>query len=697
MAVLGISQAGRMGKLHTPLGADTLALLRFMGTDGVNELFEYEVEAISSDPNINFDDLIGTDITVELETISSDSRFFNGVVTNGMWAGVGDTGNKYVMTLRPWFWLLSKRRNQKIYHEKTVEDILSEVLNEHGVQHELNLTKSYSPMEYTVQYRESDLHFLCRMMERHGINYYFKHDNGSNKLVMCDSHDGWDEVPSGSIDYHPVDAQHLAEGEHFWNWMPRRTFTTGKIRQMDYNFKKPSQAMDSEATGDAAYMNGQIESYDYPGIYLDKGEGTGLSQLRMDQERSADKHHSATGDTMSLSSGMKFTLEGQHDAGLTGKEYVCLRASHSFVSEGYGTGQSLDEKHAFVGNYEMSGTDVPHAPERKTHDTRISGPQTAMVVGNGEVDCDEHGRILVKFHWDDKSAHSMRVRCQQVWAHNGYGAQFIPRIGMEVVVIFIEGDPNQPLVTGCVYHGENKPELVEGELLTFSDHKAGDHSGKSLPGDKNWSGLRTNSIGGGGFNELMFNDTPGKELLRQHAQFDMETKVLNDERREIDNNRSTWIGNDELRTVENNEEHVIGVDQTWEVGQNVTWTIGNNQTYNIGNNCDWTIGMNESREIGASRSTKIGANEEVEVGVSRDTKIGVNDTLEVGVQKTIKANAGIKFQVGPNSIEITPAGITIKGIMVNIEAQAMLTTKGTMATHEGAAMMTIKGGIVLIN
>ncbi|MCO6381456.1 type VI secretion system Vgr family protein [Oceanicola sp. 502str15] len=673
MSTASNSQSQRLGKLHTALAFNDLSLLRFDGMDAVNECFEYHVEAVTNDETvaINLDDLLGTHMTVQLEDLYGAQKYFDGIVTECGWGGDGDTGNVYRFTLRPWFWVMSKRRNNKIYQNKSFEAIINEVCSDFGndaaggLDVQLSGAMPLANQEYIVQYDESDFHFLTRLMERYGVNYFFKHEQGAHKMVITDMVDGFEQLQPTSREYLIHEGQHVNEAEHFWDWTPHRRLTTGKVALTDYNFKTVSANMKGEQEGDAVHEYGKLESYEYPGVYLDGSEGSDYARIRAEQYRARDKHHTATGDCISLSSGMRFTLEGNHqDESLLGQEYICTRAMHSFSTGGYrssGSGSGGSE-HVFVGNYEFAPSAVPYAPERKTRETRMTGPQTATVVGAGgeEIDVDEFGRIVVQFHWDrlgskdEKS--SMRIRVAQPWAGAGWGTLFIPRIGMEVIVEFLEGDPNKPVVTGCVYNGDNAPPYEQ-------------------PGDKNWNGIKSNStLGGGGYNELVFNDTKGDELFRQHAQYDMETKVLNDERREVDVNRTTTIGGNETRTVHGEETHTIDKDNTY------------------------LIKGDENRTVNKNRETNIDIDETLNVGGNRLTEVRGTSTLNAQSDIEINSLTKITLKVGGSSITIEPAKISLSSIEIDASAAgALKTSGGGTAEHKSGGMMTIQAALVKIN
>lgn len=522
---LSLRQETRRGKLTTVLGTDVLALLRFSGSDRMNGLFDYRVEALSTSESIDFDSLIGTAAVVELRSEGGPTQF-SGIVSEAQWLGVGENGYRYTLTLRPWLWLTGLRRNQRIFHNRTVVQILQELWAPYAGQGdpawELRLSADYPVLEYTVQYRESDLEFALRMMERFGISYHFTHKPGGHTAVLTDSIDAHQPLPGESRPYWGYGEQHLASGEHFWDWRQARNVTTGAVRLTDYNFKTPKAAMEADRVGDAQHAMGQIESFDWPGDYPEPSRGKTVAGLRTNQERGQDKRTSAEGDIAGLVAGLTVTLTGQDIPGATYETFLCLATSHAYTAEGYGSGGEM-AKDAYEGRYTLMPISAPLAPRRKTKMPVVQGPQTAVVVGEGEIDCDEFGRILVKFHWDLAGANSMRCRVSQNWASQGWGGMVIPRIGMEVIVEFLEGDPDKPIVTGCVYNGMNGVPY-------------------GLPANKTKSGFRTNTHQGAGFNELSFEDQAGREEISIHAQKDLNRVILDNETTFVrDGNRSIEV------------------------------------------------------------------------------------------------------------------------------------------------------------
>ena len=680
------SQAARLGKLHTDLGTDKLVLLRFSGTDHVNDLYEYRVEALSNDPKVDFDAIVGTHASVELSTYNGDPCWFDGIVTTARWAGVAESGNRYDLVLRPWFWLAGRRRNQRIFHNMKPTDILKKVMEDYkdlGSPAFKDATKNAFPeLEYTVQYRESDLDFCRRIMERFGISFHFVHGQSNHTLVMSDNAESHDEVPGGSREYLGSMGNHQSGEEHFWEWSAERNLTTGKIRLTDYDFKNPDALMDVELLGDAKHPKGKIESYDYPGDYLKQDDGRQrVAKLRVQQEQAQGPRHRALGNCMSLKAGLVFELTGVDAHGASGQRFVVLSATHSYVSDAYASGGAQSEGDSFTGSYEMMPFTTPLAPARVTRVPVVNGPQTAKVVGDGEIDCDEFGRILVRFPWDLGAAHSMRCRVSQNWASSKWGGMVIPRIGMEVVVEFLEGDPDKPLVTGCVYNGKNKPYY-------------------DLPGNKTRSVFRTDTHQGTGFNELRFEDKAGEEEIFWHAQKDWTVKVLNHATTRVDKNDISSIGRNRFHEVALSETQNIGGNMTvkvtgakkevfatgetgknWEgireLGTDLEQPVGEGGHYQLFAKMDVSVtsGQHTTVTTGENRTETVGEDMSLTVGGKRTLSITGAQSETIGEKLTVEAVDEIKFVCGGSSITLKPSGeIVIQG--TNIKINGSSTIKG---------------------
>jgi type VI secretion system secreted protein VgrG len=517
-----LDQATRPAALKTPLGENVLVLKSFSGAEGLGETFEFHVDALSDQENIDFDKALGQACTIKLKTYEQKQRFFCGILTNAQWLG-GETGEqkpywRYRLVLRPWFWLLGHRANCRIFLDKSVKDIIQQVFTDagfsSGTDFKFRTTGNYDKIKYCVQYRESDRAFTSRLMEQYGIYFYFEHEDGRHTMVLADSRASHSPVKDlAQVKYHfQTDAYHRVE-QQIDSWISDRRFCTGTFELNDYDYLKPSKQLRASKEASEKYSRSRWEVYDYPGKHDEQDKGKQFAQFRLEAEQALDRRRSAGGDAPSLFAGGLVTVD-KHPTSAENKEYLVVRASHHFGTQAYGSG--VADAAGYQGDYELLPSDRPFRMLPVTPRPRIHGIQTAKVVpkkgeDGEEISTDEHGHIWVQFYWDREPQKSCPIRVAQSWASKQWGEQFIPRIGMEVVVEFLEGDPDRPLVTGAVYNGDNKYPYA-------------------LPQDKTRSGLKSDSSKGhNGYNEFMFDDKKGDELVRMHAQKDHDVTVRNSE------------------------------------------------------------------------------------------------------------------------------------------------------------------------
>jgi type VI secretion system secreted protein VgrG len=653
-----VSQRNRLGKFHGPLGPDALALIRFGGHEGVNQLGAFQVDVLATGGPVDLDAVLGLHGTVELATLQHGPRFYDGLITEGEITGERQDGWLVSLTLQPWVWLASLRRNQRIFHNKTAPQIITEVLDDYAFTKTPRLMRTHLPIEYTVQYGESDLAFVCRMMERHGISYHFEHRLADHTMVLTDTTEGFHAAPGGSRVFQPVADQHRATDEHFSVWSPTRRVTTGRIKLTDYNFKSPTAAMPVDVPGDAVHAQGAIESFDYPGIYAAQAPGRGVARLRVDQERGPDGLFAAQGDTASLAPGMLVGLTNHPTPALNGTAYLLVQAVHSYVAEAYASGAAAQGGgDSYQGRYVFHPQHKPFLPAAVTPLARIYGPQTAVVVGDGEIDCDEYGRILVRFHWDLLAAHSMRCRVAQIWAGNGWGGMVIPRIGMEVLVEFLEGDPDKPLVTGCVYNGKNKVPYPLPDNKTRSTFKSNTHQGK-------------------GFNELRFEDENDQEEVFLHAQKDHNTVIENDE--------THFIGHDRKKSVRHDQTEAVGNDKTIGVGHDHRETIGRDMTYEVGRDQKERYGKDHVHRVGNIHKQVIFSDHLYEVGKNFEGEVAGKYTLDVGgsitnntATHTLMAFEKMQIKGPGGKITIDASGITLEAATIRLKGNVIMGGAGS--------------------
>ena len=578
-----LAQAERIGTLETPLGQDVLVLVRFDGSEGLSELFEFRIEALSENDDIDFDAAIGRNCAVKFGTYGSE-RVFNGVLVEAQWLGISETNYAYRLILRPWFWLLSRTTDCRIFENKSVIDIIKDVFSDRGFSDFRDrTTQSYPKIEYCVQYRETDLNFVLRLMEQYGIYYFFEHSDDKHILVMADAKSSHMAIPGhASVPFIALAGSDQAEREHLFEWFARRRFRTGKIELKDYDYLKPNAKLLSDAKGTEKYTKSDMEFYDYPGKYKEQDDGDRFAKVQLEAEQALDHRRFAAGDAASLFPGGLVTLE-KHWKSSENIPYLVLRATHAFVTESYRTtgGAALPDR-PYQGSYEFLPSDRPFRGPIVTPKPFVHGPQTAKVVGKSgeEIDVDEHGRILVQFYWDRKKMQSCRVRIAQVWSGKKWGGIFIPRIDQEVVVEYLEGDPDRPLVTGTVYNNDNRVPYP-------------------LPENKTIAGWKSDSSKGhGGYNEFIFEDKKGEEEIHVHAQKDLNLVILNSETREIGEQFMPPRGSASRSTTLKNGDDTLAVQMG---DQSVT--IAGNQTTNVGEMISTTAMLSTTLTVGLSTVT----------------------------------------------------------------------------------------------
>ncbi|HKV48571.1 MAG TPA: type VI secretion system tip protein VgrG [Candidatus Acidoferrales bacterium] len=620
------TQVNRLISLTTPLGEDVLLLAGFTGHEGVSRLFQFNLDLLSEKKDIDFKDIIGQKVTIKMELTDDDSssRHWNGYVSRFAQSGGSGQFARYHMEVVPWLWFLTRNSNCRIFQNMAVPAIIEKIFSDTGFGsgYKSSLTGTYDPLEYCVQYRETDFNFLSRLMEHNGIYYFFEHKDGDHTLVLADSPSAHTNCPvQSTARYIPAAAKDTADAISAWHL--EQEFRTGKYSLNDYNFQTPAAKLQAtENTVVDVGGNSKYELYDYPGDHDTGAHGTALAKLRMQEEEASHAIASGSSNCRTLAPGYLFDLEDHHRDDLN-KTYLLTDVRH-VVSNGatYGSGQSSDSHYS---NHVTSiDSATPFRPSRLTPKPFVQGPQTGVVVGgSGEEICvDKFGRVKVQFFWDregqsnDQSSCWMRVA--QPWAGQGWGAIFIPRIGQEVVISFLEGDPDHPIVTGSVYNAD--------QTVPYT-----------LPDNGTRSTIKSRSSKGGGvndFNELRFEDKKGSEQLFMNAQKDMDINVKNDLREAVANNLSSKVTKDRMESV-GGDLHV-GV------------------TGNI------------NQKAGQSMSLQVAQNlAETSMSYSHQAKQAI---YLKAPQVVIEADAQLTIKVGGNYVAITPANVAITGTMVMINS-----------------------------
>ena len=641
-------------RLKSPLPDDDLLVNGFDAHDELGRLFTIDLELLSPREDLAFDDLLGEQVVIELDQPDGSVRCFHGYVSRFAQTGRKGDYASYAMRLRPWFWLLTRTADCRIFQELTVPDIVKSVFREHGFSDfEDTLSGSYRTWEYCVQYRETDFNFVSRLLEQEGIYYYFRHEDGKHTLVLSDSYGAHAPLPGhASIPYYPPSENAVRE-PHISDWRTARSLQPGTYVQSAYDFRKPRANLETTATIGRDHAQADFEVFDYPGEYFERAEGDAYAQARIEEAHAGFERANGVTDVRAVFAGGLFTL-AEHPRDDQNKEFLVV-SSHVAVSNvGYESGSADFEVET---RFEVLDAAIPFRPQRRTPKPAMKGPQTALTVGPSgeEIWTDEYGRVKVQFHWDrygkqDENS-SCWVRVAQVWAGAKWGAMYIPRIGQEVIVDFIEGDPDRPIVTGRVYNADNMPPY-------------------DLPADKTRSTLKSRSSKSGGpdnFNEIRFEDKKGEEEMYLHAEKDQTITVENDKNEsvghdnsesigndeaiQVGNNRDKSVGNDQTETIGNNKTITVGVDHAEQIGSNKTLAVGANHNETIGSNMVQNVGSNKAETIASAKALTIGAGYQVTVGAAMNQTIGKSKSQQIAGDKSEDVGASWSVNIGKDSAE----------------------------------------------
>jgi type VI secretion system secreted protein VgrG len=628
--------------INTALGEDKLLFRRMTASEHLGQLFEFQLELLSDDNEIQLDSILGTNATVRVELPNEfGTRYYNGYVTQFSHAGIAGRYALYHATLRPWLWFLTRTADCRIFQNKTVPDIIKQVFQDHGFSDfKPRLSGSYREWEYCVQYRETDFDFVSRLMQQEGIYYYHTHENGKHLLILADDVGSHDPVPNyGTVPYYPQDAEQAPQRDYIYDWSVSQQVQPGKFYLNDFDFAVPNKNLRCLLNQLKGHALAGFEVYDYPGEYVESTDGDQYAKLRLEEAHAQYEVARGQGNARGLLSGALFTLENYPRADQN-RKYLIVSATHEMHVNEYVTGQG-DEGTTFECSFGVMDSKVPYRSPRTTPKPMIRGPQTAIVVGpkGEEIYTDRFGRVKCQFHWDrygkaDENS-SCWIRVAQSWAGKKWGTMFIPRIGQEVIVEHEEGDPDRPIITGRVYNGSNMPPY-------------------DLPSNMTMSTLKSlSSKGGDGFNELRFEDKKGQEQIFIHGERNQDTRIKNDAFEWIGNDRHLIVKNDQFEKVEANKHLIIATDQKEKVGGDKHQTVGGDHNQKV----NGTLSIDVSQNI----QEKAGSNYALEATSGEiHLKAGQKVVIEAGMELTIKA--------GSNFVKIDMTGVTIYGTMVNINS-----------------------------
>jgi type VI secretion system secreted protein VgrG len=578
MALLGLET-----KVTGPMPEGALLLETFRGEEVLGKPFCYDLTLLSDEANIPVNKVLGQSLTVHLKLDTGDYRYFNGIVIYFAKTGLSMHHTRYKVVLSPKLTLFDYTRDCRILFDENAPTHATNVLALRGFTDVESgaLQGKYRKREYTVQYRESDSHFVQRLLEEEGIYYFFKHEKGKHTLVMADSAGGHATVPGyKTVLYLPKERKQAREREHFWMLSAAGSLYPGKfsvLRGYDYTKNRPLSAKIELKPSLDPQPGGDFEDYDYPGALYEQPDAEAWATVSLEGDQVANTLIEVEGNTMGLGAGNLVTLskplsgDAQYNPFWNeadfDKEYLITSANYSISINQYETGKVAESDEPFKATYTLLDSQSHFRPARTARKPRIEGPQTAIVVGSSgeEIYTDKFGRVKVQFDWDrlgnrdEKS--SLWVRVAQVWAGKQWGAMHIPRVGHEVIVAFLDGDPDRPIITGRVYNADNMPPYA-------------------LPENKTQSGIKSLSSKSGSasnFNELRFEDLKGKEEVHLQAEKDLTILVKNDETRTVQHDRVKDVGNNETTTVGGNRKEDVTKNESITIHGNRTETVDGNE------------------------------------------------------------------------------------------------------------------------
>jgi type VI secretion system secreted protein VgrG len=613
-----VQAESRLLHLTTPLGGDVLLLTGFTGREEMSRLFAYDLEMLSENDNIAAKEIVGKAVGWSVSHINVEPRNFHGMVKR-FTAGPRTFRQyrSYRAEVVPWLWFLTRTMDCRIFQNKTAPEIIEQIFKDFSfTDYQLNTSRSYEKRVYCVQYRETAFNFVSRLMEEEGLFYFFVHDKSKHTLVIGDRTSHYKTCSEGTVIY---DAGSRAEN-HITTWDHRYEFRSGKWAFNDYNFETPSTSLLANTSTLVDLPNiSKYELYDYPGLYMVKADGDGDAKIRIEEEECPYNLVVGASRNCTFTPGHKFTLDG-HEVDAENGGYLVTMVEHSATDESIMGGGGASE---YSNTFSCIPSSVVFRPERITRKPFVQGPQTALVVGpkGEEIYTDKYGRVKVHFYWDryDKKDEnsSCWIRVSENWAGNKWGIVFNPRIGQEVVVDFLEGDPDRPLITGRVYNAEQMPPY---ELPT--------HQSKSV--------IKTRSTKEGTpdeFNELYFEDKKGEELIYFHAQKNFIRYVENNDTLTVGWKNQNYCddGSQKIDIWNNQETHIgYGLDKCKEGNQKIT--IFNNQVYTIGE-AKCTLGT-QTMQIWNCRDTVVGYGKtDAKLG-SQTLKVWNNDDTVIGFGET---------------------------------------------------------------
>jgi type VI secretion system secreted protein VgrG len=663
---MAFSQENSILAVTTPFGADKLIVTRFHAEERLSALFRFDLEMVAMDRALDFTQIVGKGVTVKLTLSAKKFRYFHGIVGRFVQAGRAGKLTSYRAEVYPWFWLLTRTRDSRIFQEKSTPEIIEEIFGELGFSDFKNsLSGTYAKREYCVQYEESAWSFISRLMEDEGIYYFFKHEDGKHTLVLGDDIAQSPPCPDFPGAKYTGSVASGADERSVVDCTLEKRVVPGSFAMSDYNFETPSTSLLATADGEG----GKLKIFEFPGNYAQKSDGEARAKVRIEAEEAVATRLAGKSLCRAFSAGHTFKLS-DYDRDDANIDYVLKSVVHASTHESYSN------------IFEAMPKDVPFRPARTTQKPVVPGAQTALVVGKSgeEIWTDKYGRIKVQFYWDRKGAKDEKsscfIRVAQGWAGKGWGSLFLPRIGQEVIVSFLSGDPDRPLITGSVYNAE--------QTVPYA-----------LPDQQTKSTILTRSTKEGSKgNEIRFEDKKDSEELYIHAQKDMKLEVENDWTITVKNDKTVNVKNKRSVTIEEGDESL-----TVSKGNRAVEVTKGNETYKVKGTRDVTVEGDETRVNKAAYTQKVTGDYTLKVTGNLLIDVTGTVTIKSGQDMTVKSGMALNTESGMDMTNKAGMNMTNKAAMqLVLDAGIKLSGKGGAAAEvEGGGMLTLKGGLVKIN
>lgn len=649
------------------LGKDTFVISALEGSESVSGLFEFQLDVLSENLEISPDKIVGKAVTATVHT--DEPRYFNGFVKSFTFGEISAHNHRqYRIVMVPWLWFLDKSQDCRIFQKKTTKEIVEAVFSQAGFSDFDFKAAGGQVREYCVQYNETNFEFVSRLLEEDGIAYYFTHSKDKHQLILVDKPNAYEEVAQTDLEF----SKGNMPNSQITAWERVAEFRKGQWTLNDYNFLEPTKDLKASSNSRSAYANNsKFEHYEYPGFY-DPGIGKDIVKIRLEAEESLRETVHGASDCSSFYAGGKFSM-AKHDTATEHGGYILVGVNHQATDTSFFTGEEGES--GYDNDFICIPEDVPFRPQPVHQKPYMKGPQSALVVGPSgeEIYIDEYSRIKVQFFWDREGKNDENstcfIRVMQSLAGSQWGTSFIPRIGQEVIVNFLDGDPDRPLVTGAVYNAKNKP-VYEA---------------------KTQSGIKTRSTKGGNaqnYNELRFEDKKGSEQVYIHAEKDFDSHVENNQSLTVENDRSKDIGNDESYSVGANRSKDIGGNQTETIGKDKSTRVKGNHVENVGKNMTINIDKDKNTSVSGNHVESVGKN--MTINIEKDLRETVSGSYVERVTKdsshsaktiTFKADKQITLQTGSAKIVMKSNGdITISGKNINVKGSGNVVLKGSKVT-----------------